>query len=135
MIFIEKIDCLLIKPNELPKRITIDNSLKTLQQIVDGYIEVSYLLNDEEVVIICNEEGLILNMPFNRAVGSSIIAGPFLIVGDDYENGDFKSLTEKQMQKYEKVFDNESIRNTNKELIRILMEAYKEKESRNNLER
>lgn len=98
----DKIDCLLVVPNELPKRISLENTLEAKQKIVGGLIEVSYLLGDNDVCIICNEEGKIYGLPPNRLIGQDIIAGPFLIVGDDYENGDFKSLTEEQMIKYEK---------------------------------
>ena len=117
----EKINCLLIEPNELPKRISIDNTLKAKQQLVGGLIEVAYLLKDDEVCIVCNEEGKINGLPLNRVVGPDIIAGPFLIVGDDYENGNFKSLTEEQMTKYEKFFDKESIRKTEEEVERIIL--------------
>lgn len=131
----EKIDCLLIKPNELPKRITIDNTLEAKQQLVGGLIEVSYLLNDNEVCIICNEEGKIMNLPLNRLIGPDIIAGPFLIVGDDYENGDFKSLTEEQITKYTKMFGNESIRYTEKEITRLIIENLAKRQKDNYLER
>lgn len=115
-----KINCLLVEPNKLPKRITIENSLKAKQEIVGGYIEACYLPDDDNAVIICNEEGKLLGMPLNRTIGPDIIAGPFLIVGDDYETGDFKSLTEEQMQKYESIFDEKSIKESNKKIISII---------------
>ncbi len=134
-IIIDKIECLLIEPNEIPKRITIANTLETYQNIVGGLIEVSYLLNDEDVCIICNEEGKIMNLPLNRLIGPDIIAGPFLIVGDDYENGDFKSLTEEQITKYTKMFDSESIRYTEKEITRLIIENLAKRHRDNCLER
>ena len=95
-----KLKCLLVKPYELPEVIEIDNTLEAKQELVGGYIECVYLPNDNDVVLICNEEGKINGMKLNRDIGHDIIAGPFLIVGDDYENGDFKSLTEDQILKY-----------------------------------
>jgi len=42
---------------------TIPNTLKALQEAVGGYIETVTL--DNGVVLICNEEGRIRNMPYN----------------------------------------------------------------------
>ena len=100
-----KIKGLLVEPYKLPKEIEFDNTLDKLQSLVGGYIECVYLQNNNEVVLVCNDEGKINNMPLNRDIGYDIIAGPFLILGDDYENGDFKSLTEEQILKYKMRFD------------------------------
>ena len=104
-----KLRCLLVEPYKLPEVIEINNTLEAKQNIVGGYIECAYLPNDEEVVIICNEEGKINGLQLNRDIGHDIIAGPFLIVGDDYDNGDFKSLTEEQIMKYKIRFGKNSI--------------------------
>ncbi len=116
----EKIKCLLVEPYELPKEIEIDNTLEAKQDIVGGYIECAYLPNDSDVVIICNEEGKINGMKLNRYIGHDIIAGPFLIVGDDYENGDFKSLTDEHILKYKMRFDKNSIVLTENKINEIL---------------
>lgn len=60
-------------------------------------------------------------MPLNRDVGHDIIAGPFLILGDDYENGDFKSLTDNQILKYKMRFDKNSIIETENRITSILL--------------
>ena len=116
----DKIKCLLVEPYELPKEIIIDNTLEAKQEIVGGYIECAYLPNDDSVVIICNEEGKINGMKLNRDIGHDIIAGPFLIVGDDYESGEFKSLTEEQILKYKMRFDKNSIIETENRINAIL---------------
>ena len=116
----EKIKCLLVEPYELPKEIEIENTLEAKQNLVGGYIECTYLQNDPDVVIICNEEGKINGMKLNRYIGHDIIAGPFLIVGDDYENGDFKSLTDEQILKYKMRFDKNSIVLTENKINEIL---------------
>ena len=59
-------------------------------------------------------------MKLNRDIGHDIIAGPFLIVGDDYKNGDFKSLTEEQILKYKMRFDKNSIIQTENKITAIL---------------
>ena len=121
----ERIKGLLIKPYELPEEIEIDNTLEAKQEIVGGYIECVYLPNDDSVVLICNEEGKINGMKLNRDIGHDIIAGPFLILGDDYENGDFKSLNDNQILKYKIRFDEQSIKQTENKILSILMENKK----------
>ena len=115
-----KIKCLLVKPYELPEEKEIDNTLEAKQEIVGGYIECVYPTNDDSVVFICNEESKINGMKLNRDIGYDIIAGPFLILGDDYENGDFKSLTEEQILKYKMRFDKNSIIETENKINAIL---------------
>lgn len=111
----KKIDVLFISPNELPKKLKIYNTLKEKQKLVDGLIEVFYN-EDEEVCFICNEEGKIKNLEPNRIIGNEIIYGNIIVLGDDYKNGDFKSLTNEQINKYKKEFDNNSIDKLNKRL-------------------
>ena len=65
-------------------------------------------------------------MKLNRDIGYDIIAGPFIILGDDYENGDFKSLTDNQILKYKMIFDKNSIIKTADKINSILFK----KESR-----
>ena len=74
--------CLYVKENSLPEEIIIPNTLKAKQEKVEGLIEYTYLPNDDNVVIICNEEGKINGMGPNRDTGYDIVFGPFLIVGE-----------------------------------------------------
>ena len=126
----DKIKCLLIEPNKLPEEIEIKKELKEYQRMVGGLIEQAYLPFDDSVVIICNEEGKINNMELNRDIGHDIIAGPFLIVGDDYENADFKSLTEEQILRYKMIFDKNSITRTRNKINAILLSKTKIKYER-----
>ena len=116
-----KINCLYIEPNQLPKKIEVKNNLYSKQNLVGGNIEYCRILDDDNVVLICNEEGKINGMEPNRDIGHDIIFGPFLIVGDDYENGSFKSLTEKQILENKIRFDENSIFRTRKKVIDILL--------------
>ena len=117
----EKIKCLLVRPYELPEEVVIDNTLEAKQELVGGDIECAYLQNNDDIVLICNEEGKIKGMNLNRDIGHDIIAGPFLIVGDDCENGDFKSLTDEQLLKYKMYFDENSIVRTENKINEILL--------------
>lgn len=103
----KQITALLIQPQKMPKRIKIENTVEAYQKEVDGYFECLYI-GDDPVVLLVNEEGKIRNFQYNRAIRDSagriidIIAGPFLIVG--VKEDDFCSLSNKMIEKYEKMF-------------------------------
>lgn len=63
----ETISVLLIQPGKYPKTVAIEDSLEAMQALVGGDIE-EYMPFDDEVAIICNEEGKVNGLPLNRAV-------------------------------------------------------------------
>ena len=116
-----KIKVLVVEPNELPREEMIENTLKAKQELVGGDIE--YVSRDyySDVIFICNEEGKLRGLPFNRDIGQDIIAGPFIIVGDDPEIGEDRSLTDEQIKKYQNIFNEKSISDTNIKLTEIYL--------------
>lgn len=124
----EKIKVLYVEPNKLPIEMIIDNTLEKKQELVGGYIQCAYLLDDDNVSLICNEEGKLDGLPLNRDIGYDIIAGPFIIVGDDFENGEFISLTDAQIEKYKKRFGKESITETEKKVVDLLFKRNNKKD-------
>lgn len=62
-----KISALLVEPNKYPKMIDIDDTLEAMQEVVGGDIE-EYMPFEDEVAIICNEEGKVNGLTPNRAV-------------------------------------------------------------------
>ena len=62
-----KISVLLVEPNKYPKMIEIDDTLEAMQTVVGGDIE-EYMPFEDEVAIICNEEGKLIGLPPNRAI-------------------------------------------------------------------
>jgi hypothetical protein len=122
---VKKIKGLIVKPYELPEEIEIENTLEAKQKLVEGSIECVYY---KDVILICNEEGKINGMRPNRDIGSDIIFGPFLIVGDDYDNASFKSLTDKQILDNKIRFDENSIIRTENKILCILHDKNKEYE-------
>lgn len=118
------IDVLYIEPNKLPVKKTIKNTLEEKQKLVGGQIEYAYLSDCDDVAIVCNEEGKILGLPLNRDIGHDIIAGNFFLVGDDYEVGEDRSLTEEQITKYTKYFGKESIEKTIRRYDEIISNGF-----------
>ena len=62
-----KIKVLLVEPEKYPKEIEIDDSLEAMQEVVGGDIE-EYMPFDDDVAIICNEEGKVIHIHFSRFI-------------------------------------------------------------------
>lgn len=92
---------LVVKPNETPYEATINNTLRDIQKAVGGFFQNVYF--EDGCILVCNEEGKLLKLQGNRRVGDDIIVGTFFIVADD-NYGDFKSLTDSQLEKYTEMF-------------------------------
>ena len=95
----ENIRVLVVEPGKDPEVRVIENSLEGIQQIVQGYIECVTLRDKagEDLVLICNEEGKIRNLPMNAMIPEidDMIFGTFLIAGTDRD--EFASLTDEQI--------------------------------------
>lgn len=118
------IRCLKVEPNKLPEEVTIPNTLKAKREIVGGDIEYAYIENDNSVVLICNEYGKLDGLTYNRDIGYDVIAGPFLIVGDE-DTGEDRSLSDEQIKKYKNVFNEKSIKDTNAKITEIMLQKNK----------
>lgn len=97
----EKIRVLVVEPMKEPKVEYIENTLDGMQRVVGGLIE-EIDLNDN-TVLVCNEEGKLMNLQANRRVGRDVIAGTFFIAGDDGSE-DLVSLTDEQVNEYKERF-------------------------------
>lgn len=102
-----KITVLVVEPQKRPYTKEIDDSLESLQSEVSGWIEIVYPFEDE-VGLICNEEGKTNGLPLNRALVDDegevidIIAGTFLVAGLMEDN--IGSLSPELIQKFSKRF-------------------------------
>lgn len=90
----------------------ISTDLKSLQSEVGGTMQCVYPFTDE-VGLICNDEGKLLNLPLNRAIkyeGISgrniydIIAGDFFIAYCPMTSENFESMPYDLAEKYLKMF-------------------------------
>lgn len=115
----KKLKGLLVAENKLPEVVEIPDTLKSLQELVGGYIEYCYMPEHEDVVLICNEEGKINGMGPNRDIGHDIIFGPFFVIGDNLEIGENISLTDEQISKWTKLFDEKSIDKTYEKITKL----------------
>jgi hypothetical protein len=87
----------------------IGSKLEDLQAVVGGLIECVSPWEDN-ICLVCNEEGKIRNLPWNRLLRGAnlqvldIIAGTFFLCSTDDE-GEFASLTDEQIEKYSAIMD------------------------------
>lgn len=119
----EKISVLIIEPLQRPRMTEIENTLEAKQNIVGGFIEAIYPY-DDNVALICNDEGKINGMQLNRAIRDDegkiyeIIAGTFIVCGLTEDN--FGDLSPELADKYKKLFYNpEEFLMTSKGIIAI----------------
>ena len=87
----------------------IEDSLEAMQQLVGGDIE-EYMPFDDEVAIVCNEEGKIRGEELNRAIYGQdkqmldIIAGKFFVCYAPIESESFLSMPKELAEKYRERF-------------------------------
>ena len=96
----DAIQVLKVEPGKAQKVVTIPNTLKAMQQMVGGYIEVIPM---EDVCLVCNEEGKLMGLPGSRRLGDDIIAGTFFLARDTLDGG-FCSLTQEQIDRWGRHF-------------------------------
>jgi len=95
---------LVVEPMKAPYEKEIAGDLKSMQAVVGGFIQAVYPFEDEELALICNEEGKLIGLPFNRALrdedGSicDIIAGTFFLCRAPADSERFESLTDEQIE-------------------------------------
>ena len=78
-----KIKVVIKRPGEKPYVTNISNTLKNLQSTVEGPIETVTLFSD--MVIICNEEGRLHELPHNCNLFGVNFVGTLVFCGTDGE--------------------------------------------------
>ena len=128
----KKIKVVLLEPGKLARIAEIGTSLEDLQKVVDGLIEAYYPF-EEQVCIVCNDEGKINGMLPNRSVKNEdgvmvdFICGPAFIC--DCRGESFDSLSDEQIGRYSKMFRYpEHLARLNGQLIGIPFNPQREQE-------
>ena len=121
----DTIRVVLLEPGKLARAADIDASLEGLQMAVGGGLIEPIYIFDEEVCLVCNEEGKINGMTPNRALRDEdtgrivdIVCGPCFIC--DCSGESFGSLSSEQLARYVKQFHRpEQFIRLNEEIIAI----------------
>ena len=78
-----------------PQVKVIENTLNTLQSLVGGYIETVSM--EDNIILICNEEGKMQGLPPNFSMGYDVIVGTAVFVAFDGKE-DFTGLNDWQIE-------------------------------------
>ena len=103
----DTITVILCEPGKFARKAEIGTTLEDLQSVVGGDIEPFYPY-DEQVCLVCDEEGKIKGKELNRAIYDKdgemieIMAGTFFIC--DCSGQRFGSLSKEQLERYGKQF-------------------------------
>lgn len=101
----EQIKVLLCEAGKRARMLETDNNLGSFQKLVGGWIE-EFMPFEDEVAIVCNEEGKINRLPLNRAITDEdgkmldIIAGDFFICYAPIESEKWLDLPPELEKKY-----------------------------------
>ena len=88
------------------------NGYEQMKDVVGGWIESIYPYEDE-VAIVCNEEGKIIGLPMNRFLHDDkgnildVICGNFFLCGVGEE--DFTDIPDDLIEKYKEILDKEMV--------------------------
>lgn len=95
---------IMLEPDKAAYLKEIGNDLASMQEEVEGYIEIIYPFEDQYVGLVCNEEGKLNGLPLNRAIIDKdgeiidVIAGKAFIC--DCSEDELQSLNPELMKKY-----------------------------------
>lgn len=95
---------LIVEPLKVPYEKEIDGSLASMQAVVGGLIQLLYPFEDPELALICNDEGKIMGLPYNRALRDEdgriydVVAGTFFLCRAPVDSENFAELTEGQVK-------------------------------------
>ena len=105
-----RLKVILCRPDKRAEVIEIEDSLEKMQELVGGMIE-EYMPFEDDVALVCNDEGKMMGMPLNRSIRDEsgrtqdIIAGDFFICYAPIESENFLSLPPDLEKKYKEKFD------------------------------
>ena len=100
---------IVVRPNQQPTVEDIGEELEVLQSVVGGFIQ-EVIPWEDEVALICNEEGKLIGLPLNRMLTDEqgrvldIIAGTFFLCYAPWESDSFLSMPDHLIEKYVNLF-------------------------------
>ena len=113
----EMLRVILCEPGETAEVVEIEDELESMQDLVGGLIEPYdpfYSETDpryENVILVCNEEGKLMQLPLNRAIVDEdgqvmdVIAGPFFLCYAPVESERFLSMPPDLEEEFRKKYE------------------------------
>lgn len=106
----DRISVLYLEVGKRAHTVEIEDTLEAMQGLVKGPIE-EYMPFEDDVAIICNEEGKLMRLPVNRGIKDEegrlmdVIVGDFFIAYAPVESESFLSLPPDLEKKYKDKFE------------------------------
>ena len=100
---------LVVEPGKHPSTQEIKGDLASMQEVVGGLIQAIYPF-EEDVALICNEEGKLLRLPPNRVLRDDkgriydVICGTFFLCAAPTDSDSFEGLNAEQLDRYAQHF-------------------------------
>lgn len=94
-----QVSVIIKNPNGKPFKALVDNTLEAFQNLVGGYIQTVPCSGETNCIIVCNEEGKLLGLPYNFMTEWDIFVGTVVFVGVDGEEFADCPLTVQQVEK------------------------------------
>ena len=107
---------IIVNPFTNPYVANIKGDLESMQKIVGGYIEAVYPFDDEEIALVCNEEGKLEGLTPNRFLLNrnngvcDFICGDFFLCSAPSNSENFESMPDNLIQKYIDKFSAKGVR-------------------------
>ena len=89
----EMIDGLLVLPGEDPRMVRIENTVKGIQKLIGGHFQAITFLGNDDVVLLCDDDGKLKGLEPNFWFENDIIVGPVLFVGTNELGDDFDDIS------------------------------------------
>lgn len=93
-----KIHVISVRPGRLACDLWVDDCLESYKDLLDGgFMETVRIFQDDNILLVCDDEGILKNLPLNREIFSNTAGnGPFLIFGPfflvAYDGPEFTSI-------------------------------------------
>lgn len=104
---------LIVEPMKAPYAKEIPHTLGSMQEVVGGLIQAVYPSREDQIAVVCNDEGKLMGLPPNRPLRDDrgmmydYLAGTFFVCG--LKHDDFASLSPALEKKYTEKFSGEMI--------------------------
>lgn len=101
---------IVVQPFKKPYLSRIGKSLESMQSVVRGYIQAIYPFDDEEIALVCNEEGKIDHLTPNRFLFDEygepyeLICGTFFLCSAPIDSEEFEDIPDHLIKKYIDMF-------------------------------
>ena len=98
----------MLEPGKLARTVELGEDLEAMQNAVGGTIQAIYPFEDE-VALVCNDDGKCFGLPANRALYMDgemvdIICGSAFICATPSDSDSFQSLSDEQIKRYMEQF-------------------------------